>query len=161
MRIYGPKNLSFPGTCLSYNSVRGGSRAAGTSKVECFVIIVNSVQSLTIIRKHSTLDVAAALDPPLSVYHKTILLKTHSIYELDYSFRQKQKACDIQRTARLLPLGKSELRVIFSIFVITGIIFATLKQLKCLIRVPMLTISEINTLFMFLIILKILICDNK
>ena len=134
MRIYGPKNLSFPGTCLSYNSVRGGSRAAGTSKVECFVIIVNSVQSLTIIRKHSTLDVAAALDPPLSVYHKTILLKTHSIYELDYSFRQKQKACEIQRTARLLPLRKSELRVIFSIFVITGIIFAALKQLKCLIR---------------------------
>ena len=102
--------------------------------LECFVKIVNGVQSLTIITKHSTLDVAAALDPPLSVYHKTILLKTRAIYELDYSFRQKQKACEIQRTARLLPLRKSELRVIFSIFVITGIIFAALKQLKCLIR---------------------------
>ena len=96
--------------------------------------IVNGVQSLSIITKHSTFDVAAALDPPLSVYHKTILLKTHAIYELDYSFRQKQKACEIQRTARLLPPRKSELRVIFSIFVITGIIFAALKQLKCLIR---------------------------
>ena len=34
---------------------RGGSRAAGTSKMERFVIIVNGF----------ILDVAAALDPPL------------------------------------------------------------------------------------------------
>ena len=33
---------------------RGGSRAAATSKIERFVIIVNSI-----------LDIAAALDPPL------------------------------------------------------------------------------------------------
>ena len=44
---------------------KGGSRAAATSKMECFVIIVSSFQPLTIITKHSTLDVAAALDPPL------------------------------------------------------------------------------------------------
>ena len=37
---------------------RGGSRAAATPKMECFVIIVNDL-------KHSILDVAAALDPPL------------------------------------------------------------------------------------------------
>ena len=43
----------------------GGSRTAATSKVEFFVIIVNDVQSLTIITKSSTLDVAAVLDPPL------------------------------------------------------------------------------------------------
>ena len=128
------KSVIFPRNVTTYNSVRGGSTAAGTSKVECFVKIVNGVQSLSIITKHSTFDVAAALDPPLSVYHKTILLKTHAIYELDHSFRQKQKACEIQRTARLLPLRKSELRVIFSIFVITEIIFAALEQLKCLIR---------------------------
>ena len=47
--------------------VRGGSRAAATSKTECFVIIVNGFQPLTIITKHSTLDVAAALDPSLFV----------------------------------------------------------------------------------------------
>ena len=46
---------------------RGGSRAAAASKMECFVIIVNGFQSLTIITKHSILDVAAALDPPLNV----------------------------------------------------------------------------------------------
>ena len=40
---------------------RGGSRAAATSKMECFVII----QPLTIIRKHFILGVAAALDQPL------------------------------------------------------------------------------------------------
>ena len=44
---------------------RGGSRTAATSKMECFVIIVNGLKPLTIITKHSILDVAAALDPPL------------------------------------------------------------------------------------------------
>ena len=44
---------------------RGGSRAAATSKMECFVIIVNCFQPLTIITKDFTLDVAVALDPPL------------------------------------------------------------------------------------------------
>ena len=37
--------------------LRGGSRAAATSK--------NGFHPLTIITKHSILDVAAALDPPL------------------------------------------------------------------------------------------------
>ena len=44
---------------------RGGSRTAVTSKMERFVIIVNGFQPLTIITKHSILDVAAVLDPPL------------------------------------------------------------------------------------------------
>ena len=44
---------------------RGGSRDAATSKMEYFVIIVNGFQPLTIITKHSILDVAAALDLPL------------------------------------------------------------------------------------------------
>ena len=44
---------------------RGGSRAAATSKMEHFVIIVNGFQPLTIIIKRSILHVAAAQDPPL------------------------------------------------------------------------------------------------
>ena len=40
---------------------RGGSRAAATSKMEHFVIIVNGLQSLTNITKRSILNVAAAL----------------------------------------------------------------------------------------------------
>ena len=45
---------------------RGGSRVAATPKMECFVVIVNGFQPLlTIITKHSILDVAAALDPSL------------------------------------------------------------------------------------------------
>ena len=44
---------------------RGGSRAAAASKMERFVIIVNGWKSLTIITKHSILDIAAALDSPL------------------------------------------------------------------------------------------------
>ena len=42
---------------------RGGSRAAGTSKMERLVIIVR--EPLTIITKRSILNVAAGLDPPL------------------------------------------------------------------------------------------------
>ena len=45
---------------------RGGSRAAATSKMELFVIIVNGFQPLSIITKCSILDVAAVLDPPLT-----------------------------------------------------------------------------------------------
>ena len=44
---------------------RDGSRTAAESKMECFVIIVNSFQPVTIITKHSILDVAAGLDLPL------------------------------------------------------------------------------------------------
>ena len=47
--------------------IRGGSRAAATSKMERFVIIVNGFQPLTIITKQSILDVAVVLDPPVSL----------------------------------------------------------------------------------------------
>ena len=53
-------------TCWFCMSTRGGSRTAATSKMECFVIIVNGWKPLTIITKRSILDVAAALDPSLS-----------------------------------------------------------------------------------------------
>ena len=46
------------------NSCRSGSRAAATSKMERFVIIVNGWKPLTIVTKCSILVVAAALDPP-------------------------------------------------------------------------------------------------
>ena len=48
-------------------SIRGGSGAAATSKMERFVIIVNGFQPLTIIIKLSVFDVTAILDPPLSI----------------------------------------------------------------------------------------------
>ena len=51
----------------SMGSIRGRSRPAATSKTERFVIIVNGFQLLTIITNCSILDVAAALDPPLSI----------------------------------------------------------------------------------------------
>ena len=50
-------------------SVRGRSRTAATSKMEHFVITVNGFEPLTIITNSSILDVAAVLDPPLSVKH--------------------------------------------------------------------------------------------
>ena len=46
----------------------GGSRAAATSKMQRFVIIVNCFQPLTVITKRSILYVAAALDPPLAMF---------------------------------------------------------------------------------------------
>ena len=46
---------------------RGGSRTAPTSKMDRFVMIVNSWKLLTIITKRSILDVAAVLDPLLTL----------------------------------------------------------------------------------------------
>ena len=65
---------------MTYN--RAGSRAAAASKMEWFVIIVNSLQPLTIITKHSILDVAAALDPPLyKIVHENLKLEFWCIIE--------------------------------------------------------------------------------
>ena len=50
---------------LHWLQVRGGFRAAAASKMERFVIIVNRFQPITIITKHSILNVAGILDPPL------------------------------------------------------------------------------------------------
>ena len=44
---------------------RGESRVAAISKMEHFMTIVNGWKPLTVITKHSILDVTAALDPPL------------------------------------------------------------------------------------------------
>ena len=52
---------------VKFQVIRGGSRAAATSKMERFVIIVNGFQPLTIITKSSILDVAAFLDLPLVI----------------------------------------------------------------------------------------------
>ena len=58
-------------------TLRGGSRAGATSKMECFVIIVNDFQPLTIITKRSILDVAAALDPPLTLTGRIFYISQH------------------------------------------------------------------------------------
>ena len=55
-------------------NARGGSRAAATSKMERFVIIVNGFQPLTIITKRSILNVAAVLDPPLLFMEISLLI---------------------------------------------------------------------------------------
>ena len=55
---------------MTISHARGRSRAAATSKMEHFVIIVNGFKPLTIITKRSILDVAAVLDPPL---HATVI----------------------------------------------------------------------------------------
>ena len=52
---------------------RGGSRAVAKSKMECFVIIVNSWKPLTIITKHTILNVAAALDPSLNRFNQSLI----------------------------------------------------------------------------------------
>ena len=66
-------------SCTS--SSRGGSRTAAASKMERFVIIVNSFQPLTIITKGSILDVAAVLDPPLTT---TIASYLSMLYRWSY-----------------------------------------------------------------------------
>ena len=70
---------------------RRGSRAAATSKMECFVTIVNGWKLLTIITKYSILDVAAALDlrlrvaknPPVLRFNLCVMLKDYSHIRMD------------------------------------------------------------------------------
>ena len=50
---------------IKKSRTRDGSRTFALSKMECFVIIVSGWKPLTIFTKHSILDVAAVLDPPL------------------------------------------------------------------------------------------------
>ena len=61
----------------NFKSFRDGSRAAATSKMERFVIIVNGWKPLTIITKRSILDIAAALDPSLSLNQRMIVSCNH------------------------------------------------------------------------------------
>ena len=89
---YSLMNLIFEKLCSkAVSGIRGGSRAAATSKMEHFVIIVNGFQALTIITKRSIFDVAAALDLPLGIsvdvmhtyrlrsFQKTAILKLVSV----------------------------------------------------------------------------------
>ena len=55
-------SMTTPASFVLEEEFRGASRAAATSKMERFAIIV--------ITKHSILDVAAALDPPLDIADK-------------------------------------------------------------------------------------------
>ena len=65
--------------CFTKVKVRGGSRTAATPKMEHFVIIVNGWKPLTIIINSSILDVAAVLDPPL-----TVIIYLINLYKGDY-----------------------------------------------------------------------------
>ena len=76
---------------------RGGSRAAATSKMECFVVIVNGFQPLTIITKHSILDVAAALDRSLTMDQATMRTLLH------FPFHCVRKARWKLNSGRVLP----------------------------------------------------------
>ena len=80
-------------------SPRGGSRTAATSKVELFVIIVNSFQPLTVITKSSTLDIVAVLDPPLSP------LCVHVIRILFFSVVEKPSSSYLQETSQSSKYG--------------------------------------------------------
>ena len=59
---------------------RDGSRTAATSKMKRFVIIVNGWKPLTIITKHSNLDVATVLDPPLNRKAEMLKLYKRQVY---------------------------------------------------------------------------------
>ena len=65
-------------TSYIINDIRGGSRAATTSEMEHFVVIVNRFQSLTVITKSSIVDVAATLDTPPDIF--TIIRPLLSYY---------------------------------------------------------------------------------
>ena len=78
------KNISKWTSHLAKESttLSGGSRAAATSKMERFVIIVKGSKPLTIITKRSILDVAVALDSPPSFKKLISSSKNTNILEL-------------------------------------------------------------------------------
>ena len=82
-------SLKYIKTKIGYTGIKGGSRAAVTSKMERFVIIVNSCKPLTIITKRSILDVAAVLYPPLGMTDYQILeiLAANIVRKLKRNFR--------------------------------------------------------------------------
>ena len=59
---------------------RDESRVAAISKMEHFMTIVKGLKSLTVITKHSILDVTAALDPPLISVTKKVSLWERPCY---------------------------------------------------------------------------------
>ena len=72
---------SFLGKHFStFITIKGGFRTAATSRTERFVIIVNGWTPLTVITKRSILDVAAVLDPPLTIYHIYSFAQTKIYY---------------------------------------------------------------------------------
>ena len=62
-----PTFCNVNGISVDIPVIRGGSRAAATTKMECFVKKVNGWKQLTVITKHSILDVTAALDLSLVI----------------------------------------------------------------------------------------------
>ena len=64
------KHTDFANALKFLKITRVRARAAGASKMEPFVVIVNG-KPLTVITKSSILDVAAALDPPLNIIFDT------------------------------------------------------------------------------------------
>ena len=73
--------------------IRGGSRVAATSKMECFVIIVNDLQPLTIITKHSILVLAAAVDPSLVILLLVAFITLFTVY-LFHNFSDLQTSLE-------------------------------------------------------------------
>ena len=91
---------------MFFQIIRGGSRAAATSKMKSFVIIVNGCQLLVITIKPSILNVATALD--LSLNH--IPLKPNNpphIHKI--SLGHENCICDLKK----IPLQMLYLNVIF------------------------------------------------
>ena len=72
--------LKYLSKVLYKKHFRGGSRTAPTSTMEHFVIIVNGWKPLTIITRHSFLDVAAVSDPPLHLpYFHLVMIENLTI----------------------------------------------------------------------------------
>ena len=76
--------------CFNLTAIRDGSRDAATSKMECFVIIVNGWKPLAIITKWSFLDVAAALDPTLPPLKSTGCFFVFFLLTKSISWNKKQ-----------------------------------------------------------------------
>ena len=116
--IYG---ITWKHTILAF--IRGGSRAAATSKMERFVIMVNGwklsavnyyhkalhlgcFQPLTFITKCYILDVAAVLDPPL-----TLFVEYLSLSFCMWTWREKKNPMKLHKQLSKCVLKKAILKI--------------------------------------------------
>ena len=120
---------------------RGGSRAAATSKMEHFVTIVDGFQPLAIITKRSTLDVAAALDPPLlspsplEEERISVLLSGRKLLnDLKFLFEIWTLLIKPSQNFLKYPSLKLEVAVVWTIFLfLNGALWWPMRAKSCLI----------------------------
>ena len=135
---------------------RGGSGTAATSKMEHFVIIVGGWKPLTIITKHSILDVPTGLDPPLIMAEQWKVLnfvfsQDHVFFFLNNLFTKNEKCYTFQqlRLEKSYVLGFAIKNSQISTF--SKNVFQKRSKFGYYLRIPLFSFLKGRTLDLFVL----------